>query len=115
MELNSDLTRIPALLATKTGLETVYVPVEAETTSVESPAPRKRKSRARPKTDAQLERSPFIDPQPGDQVSANGRTRHVLRVERKHVYYNLGEPDSRDHAVSLAGWRAWCKEWGTKQ
>lgn len=96
--MHSDLTKVKALVA-----------------APEAPAPpAARKPRVRKPKAAPAVRDVFIDPQPGDAVTANGRTRHVLRIQHGYVYYNLGEIDSRDHAVSLAGWRSWCKEWGVR-
>jgi hypothetical protein len=101
--MKSDLSRIAALLG---------VPSSNDRPSGDAPPAVKGKTRSKKKTLPAASPDPFINPQPGDQVSANGRTRHVLKIEHGHVYYTLGELDSRSHAVSLAGWRAWCKEYG---
>lgn len=110
--MNSDLTKVKALVAAP------EAPAEDSMAMVPGPdcgyksytrKPRVRKPKAAPAV-----RDVFIDPQPGDAVTANGRTRHVLRIQHGYVYYNLGEIDSRDHAVSLAGWRSWCREWGVR-
>lgn len=97
----SDLTRVSALLAPPA-----------------SPAARKPRSHRKPKSNAPAlpdplaPPDPIMNPQPGDRVSANGRTRHVQKIEFGHVLYTLGEADSRVHAVNLAGWRSWGKEYG---
>jgi hypothetical protein len=118
--MNSDLSRIAVLIGVPSsndrpsgaGTSQYDAMPPLVTVPWDAPPAVRGKTRSKKKTLPSASPDPFTNPQPGDQVSANGRTRHVLKIEHGHVYYTLGELDSRSHAVSLAGWRAWCKEYG---
>jgi len=57
-----------------------------------------------------MPRDPRLDPQPGDRVRMNGRTRYVLMLDGNDVWFIIEEEDQAlDKRVSLASWRSWCR------